>query len=312
MRQFQPGEGVLYQSAGASQLDAIRQGFFPLEFDFVSDGDQFDYVRVADQPGWDIAEVCGRAHTALLSDARSRMMKGRHIKVLWQIEGAAHLQQCSRSSTISAGRWTVYDASAPYVMDMSDGSAFLTLVFDSEQDVNWGRLADAMHGAASPTSGAALVAMNAVRSVLSIDGALTGRECAALKDSLFALLSAHVTDRPIDRSASVLEDIVADATAFIMRNLTSPELNVLRVAAAMRVSRRTIYNAFAAIGETPQKFILNARLDRCHQILSDDKAGRKFPITRLAFDSGFNDSAYFSRAFRQRYGMSPSQMLRRV
>lgn len=298
--------------AQSSQLDAIRQGFFPLEFDFVSDGDQFDYVRVADQPGWDIAEVRGRAHTALLSEAHARMMKGRHIKLLWQIEGAAHLQQRSRSSEISAGRWTVYDASAPYVMDMSEGSAFLTLVFNSEQDANWCRLADALHGAARPTTGAASVAAGAVRSVLNEGIALTPREWSAFKDSLFALLSAHVAERPIDRSASVLEDVVADATAYIIRNLASPELSVTRIAEAMRVSRRTIYNAFSTIGQTPQRFILHARLDYCFRILSDQKASQPAQITRLAFDAGFNDSAHFSRAFRQHYGVSPSQLLRRT
>ena len=29
-------------------------------------------------------------------------------------------------------------------------------------------------------------------------------------------------------------------------------------------------------------------------------------ITALAFDLGFNDSAYFSRCFRQRFGTTPS------
>jgi len=84
--------------------------------------------------------------------------------------------------------------------------------------------------------------------------------------------------------------------------LGDPELRGAALAAELGVSPRWVQHLFASAGTTPGGYILERRLLRAAELLGGP-AGRS--VTALAFDLGFNDSAYFSRRFRRRFGVSP-------
>jgi AraC-like DNA-binding protein len=90
--------------------------------------------------------------------------------------------------------------------------------------------------------------------------------------------------------------------AFIASRLGDPELRTKTIAAEFGLSERAIQQIFAAAGTTPSAFILERRLRKAADEL---RAQPDASITRVAFESGFSDSAYFSRCFRDRFGASP-------
>lgn len=90
--------------------------------------------------------------------------------------------------------------------------------------------------------------------------------------------------------------------------LVDPGLRTLGLAEACSTSVRTIQNLFAGMGTTPSAYILERRLARAAERLS---AGTDASITEIAFELGFNDSAYFARAFRQRFGVPPREWRRK-
>jgi AraC-like DNA-binding protein len=49
------------------------------------------------------------------------------------------------------------------------------------------------------------------------------------------------------------------------------------------------------------------RLAVAHRLLSDRRLAHR-SITSIAFDAGFADLSYFDRAFRRRYGATPSEV----
>lgn len=53
------------------------------------------------------------------------------------------------------------------------------------------------------------------------------------------------------------------------------------------------------------QFVLGQRLARAHALLSDPHFADR-SIAALALEAGFGDLSYFNRAFRRRYGASPS------
>lgn len=91
--------------------------------------------------------------------------------------------------------------------------------------------------------------------------------------------------------------------ALIEANLCDPELRTGMIADELGISMRTVQNVFAAMGTTPSFYILQRRLARAADRLAAD---RRQSITAIAFDLGFNDSAYFARCFRQQFGVTPS------
>ncbi len=91
--------------------------------------------------------------------------------------------------------------------------------------------------------------------------------------------------------------------ALIEARLADPDLKTGAIAAELGISLRTVQNIFAAMGTTPSAHIQDRRLQRAADLLA---GSRPMSITEVAFAAGFNDSAYFTRCFRQRFGETPS------
>ncbi len=89
---------------------------------------------------------------------------------------------------------------------------------------------------------------------------------------------------------------------FINGNLTDPDLSTGEIARAVGVSTRVVQLVFAEVGTTPSAYIQARRLDNVASQLN--RLGNRLSITRLAFDTGFNDLSSFCRAFRQRFGVT--------
>ena len=90
--------------------------------------------------------------------------------------------------------------------------------------------------------------------------------------------------------------------ALIDARLTQPELGVRMLAAELNISVRSVQNLFARLATTPSAYILKRRLERAAERLASDGLQS---ITAVAQEYAFNDSAHFSRAFRQQYGVPP-------
>jgi AraC-like DNA-binding protein len=89
----------------------------------------------------------------------------------------------------------------------------------------------------------------------------------------------------------------------VSARLEDPGLTGREIALELGVSLRTLQLWLAAIGKTPRAFILEARLARAAERLQSRPTAS---VTEIALESGFNDSAYFSRCFSRRYGSPPA------
>ncbi len=90
---------------------------------------------------------------------------------------------------------------------------------------------------------------------------------------------------------------------YVRRNLSDPALTTATIARATGLSPRGVQKSFARqINQTPTAYISEQRLARAATLLS---AAGKRSVTDVAYEVGFNDSAFFTRCFRSRYGMTP-------
>lgn len=76
------------------------------------------------------------------------------------------------------------------------------------------------------------------------------------------------------------------------------------LASELGVSLRTLQNATAEMATTPTAYITDRRLTMSAQRLVIDPC---VSVTEIAYACGFSDSAYFSRRFHARFGVSPKQ-----
>ena len=92
----------------------------------------------------------------------------------------------------------------------------------------------------------------------------------------------------------------------VLRRVMQSNLSVEDIAGSQQISERYMRKLFASSGTTFTDFVREARLDRAHRMLSDLSQPQR-PINAIAYESGFSDLSYFNRAFRQRFGMTPSE-----
>ena len=96
------------------------------------------------------------------------------------------------------------------------------------------------------------------------------------------------------------------ALKLIRRHLSDPDLNPAALAGMLGCSRATLYRVFARQGVTVATCLREARLAQAHRLLRTAPA--HIGIAELAARCGFVDNAGFSRLFRRRYGMRPSEL----
>ena len=73
------------------------------------------------------------------------------------------------------------------------------------------------------------------------------------------------------------------------------------------LSRATVYRHFAPLGGVKQ-YIIRSRLEQCYHDLSIAD-GENIRVSDVAASWGFRQAATFSRSFRARFGVTPSQVL---
>ena len=96
-----------------------------------------------------------------------------------------------------------------------------------------------------------------------------------------------------------------DAIEYVHRHLTDPELSADRIAAALFISRRRLYQLFDD-GDGISGRIRRMRIDRAKQLLADPAHGGH-GIGEVARQCGFVNAAHFSRTFRRIVGSTPKE-----
>jgi AraC-like DNA-binding protein len=87
--------------------------------------------------------------------------------------------------------------------------------------------------------------------------------------------------------------------------LSDSDLSVDDLAAAMNLSRVQLYRKVKAIsGSSPVELLRTARLNRGYQLLiKGDKT-----ISEVAYEVGFTAPSYFTKCFKDEFGISPSDL----
>jgi AraC-like DNA-binding protein len=93
----------------------------------------------------------------------------------------------------------------------------------------------------------------------------------------------------------------------IANRLDQPGLSVAIIAARHRIKPRWVQRLFESEGKTFTEYVLAQRLVRAYRLLTDPRHANQ-KVSTIALDVGFGDLSYFNRAFRRRYGMTPSEL----
>jgi len=126
-----------------------------------------------------------------------------------------------------------------------------------------------------------------------------------LIDLVCTMLAEGCAHAPLDLSEHRTAALMR-VKRFIEHHLSDPDLKPTTVAEALRISSRYINLLLQAEGTSLGRLIWQRRLERIAADLRNAAlSGRS--ISTIALSHGFLDFSHLSKAFRQRYGMSPRE-----
>ena len=100
------------------------------------------------------------------------------------------------------------------------------------------------------------------------------------------------------------EQLIQRAIAYVEQNISSPDLSVEDLSKHLGMSRVHLYKKLMALtGRPPIEFIRVIRLKRAAQLLKDPAQN----VADVAYAVGFNNPKYFSKYFKEEFGVLPSK-----
>lgn len=105
-------------------------------------------------------------------------------------------------------------------------------------------------------------------------------------------------------TSSKEKEVVYKATEYIRKNFDSPTLSSLEIASYCKISEVHLRRLFKkALGVSPLKYVNELRFEKAEKLLSFGEIS----ISQIAENCGFSDVYYFSKAYKKRFGYSPSK-----
>lgn len=100
------------------------------------------------------------------------------------------------------------------------------------------------------------------------------------------------------------QDILESAIFIINNNYYDTELSINNISEQLHINRSHLYRLFKArLNESPQQYLVRYRIDRAKDLIENEN----FPFNVVATSVGYKDPLSFSREFKNRMGMSPSE-----
>lgn len=160
------------------------------------------------------------------------------------------------------------------------------------------------------SSGPSRVLSGMLRSLADMGNDFTDDELRpielALPEFLLASLLSDAPSRALGGAAGMRAALLERIFQTIEMRLSDPNLNYQQVASEHGISPRYLQKLFESIDDSFGHYVKVRRLERCRLDLRSPLHTQK-SISDILFQWGFNDSASFSRAFREQYGISPRE-----
>jgi AraC-like DNA-binding protein len=107
-----------------------------------------------------------------------------------------------------------------------------------------------------------------------------------------------------DLSAKIYESF----TKVMEENFTNPDIDVGKMAQLLFMSERTLYRKIKEIwGISPNEVLLDFRLNKAYEAIQNDPGEL---LGNIIKQTGFMTNSYFSRCFKKKYGILPSDFQR--
>ncbi|MDQ4500831.1 helix-turn-helix domain-containing protein [Sinomonas sp. ASV322] len=225
-----------------------------------------------------------------------------------QLSGRSYMVQSEKSAELAPGDVAFYDSDVAYSIEADDDFHHMILVMP--------RAALAVPAAGAAELAATRLGESGIGAIVSpflvqlagviheLPSHIGIRMARNAADVLGTAILAELGSSTPPESRSARPRLWLEALAYIDDHLDDPDLSPSRIANELFVSVRLLHLTFAERDQSVGGWIRTRRLESCARDIADPfRAG--VPLSRIAAEHGYHDSAHFSRLFKAVYGESP-------
>jgi AraC-like DNA-binding protein len=251
-------------------------------------------------------QVDGTPQVVRRTRAAIRAAEADPFKICVQVRGRATVHQDGREVVLEPGQMAIYDTGRPYDLRLERQWSCAVLAFPRAALGLPERVITAsMAHAYRLTDGPGAVLADFVRSAVRQQDTIRPTAARRLGEAGLHLIAGALSETTAPDAAA--DAVRLQVLGYVRAHLADPDLSHARVAAAHHMASRTLHRLFEHEPFTVTDYIRTQRLEAVHRDLTDPLLGNR-GIAALAARWGFTDQAHFTRAFRARYGTTPSHL----
>ncbi len=135
-------------------------------------------------------------------------------------------------------------------------------------------------------------------SVYNSESPVKNAKLCSLANKIYSLLCEDK-----NYSSSFDKQKVRQACEYLAKNFEHPDFSCEHLAKECNISNVHLRRLFKKVlGISPIQYLANLRFDKANRLL----ALSELSVSQIAVECGFSDVYYFSKAYKKRYGHSPS------
>jgi AraC-like DNA-binding protein len=253
------------------------------------------------------SRVVSDAQHVVRSRQRIRQSTDEFFLISVQCGGRGIVTQEDRVAVLGVGDFVLYDATRPYELHFDD--AFEQLVLRIPRHYLSRRIACperltamAFHAARGSSAVVSDFMLQVYRRLDQLEPACVAPMHQVLVDLVVTGLSGGQSDELPTANRLLMHQRIK---SFVELHLGESSLDCQRIAASFGISLRYLNKIFEDDELPLSEWIWSRRLEKARTALECSRATGQ-SITQIAYDWGFKDPAHFSRAFKARYGITPS------
>jgi AraC-like DNA-binding protein len=263
-------------------------------------------LRGLDLGGAAVFTVSGNPQAVRRTTSATRHSPTDMLKVCVQLRGRATVHQGDREIVIDPGQFAVYDMARPYALRLEGTWTCAVMAVRRDLiEVPAKRLPAAMSRAYPSGQGPGLLLSQFITATVSQLDRVEATAAGKLGEAGACLLAGSLTGDGDAAAASGIPVLRDRVTAYIRARLEDPRLSRTTIAAAHRMSPRTLDRLFGDQELSVSRYIRHERLEAVRRDLENPALAHR-SVAALAARWCFFDAAHFSRLFRDTYGYPPS------
>jgi AraC-like DNA-binding protein len=222
--------------------------------------------------------------------------------------GVEKVHEGDHELVLTAGQMTIWDGLQPTEIEIVKPFHKRTLLFPRRRVLAvCPRLSELNHLPPLERSGSARLLVRYMNALAAELPQLSSTAAVSAANVALELLRAAVepelpTGRAAERAA-----LRTEIRRYVRTHLQDSDLGPTTIARAFAMSVRALHALFEDGDESVAVMVRNERLRRCLEDLQRRNGGS---VTDIAFRWGFCDAAHFSRVFKRKFGLTPSDVRR--